>query len=767
MLRVAYDYGDSFLGMMANIKNLDFLGAKGNFDRIYELREEAVLHSPVIISTAASYDYADRFFANIVKQGKQRLSNGNRIVAQLPDEWDAMLFPDASGAEKELWKPGLSTEDWMKLKTYSETWSSQGLRYYNGHVWYRTTVDVDSKFNTGNKIRLWFSSIDETARVWMNGQELELTTRGNALTRPWEFDATPAIKFGEPNLIVVDAGNEQVLDELGTGGIVGSAMFWEVVTEIDNIPPTAPGYVRDFEQLSDSELRLSWPASTDNVGIAEYQLYQNADGGAYKLIGKYDSNTTTCTVTELKSGPVYRWIVKAVDFEGNVASSGVTGLRLRPWPIINTQPQDQTVEAGQEAVFKVGVTLTEAHSYQWKKNGVNIPGATSAELRIINVKASDAGRYSVVVTTNLNNLKVTSSEAVLTVPNATTYTVTYDANGGSGNMSASTVTSGAAVELPANGFTPPEGMKFKEWAIGSIDGEKVGAGSTYTFTQDTQVYAIWSDNAVTCIVTYNTNGGVGTMAESTVTSGTAIELPANGFTPPPGKKFKEWAIGSAAEGSIRIGAGSTYAFTANTEVYAIWGPLKPSAPDRDLPNNKVFELISGSELRFSWGPSIDNAGIAEYKVLQSVGGAAAQYIEIASYNSDTTTCTVTGLETGKEYRYIVRAVDFDGAWTNSIITGLIMKPWPITTQPQSQAVSNGGEAVFTVTVNAVAVGTDSLTYQWKKNGADIPGATSAELRIQGVQASDAGSYSIVITMLNKINNTRIKVTSSEAVLTVN
>lgn len=51
----------------------------------------------------------------------------------------------------------------MKLKTYSEKWSSQGLRYYRGHAWYQTEVKVDEKFDNGNPIRLWFSSIDETA----------------------------------------------------------------------------------------------------------------------------------------------------------------------------------------------------------------------------------------------------------------------------------------------------------------------------------------------------------------------------------------------------------------------------------------------------------------------------------------------------------------------------------------------------------------------------------------------------------------------------
>ncbi|MGI2298103.1 S-layer homology domain-containing protein [Paenibacillus sp. GXUN7292] len=79
------------------------------------------------------------------------------------------------------------------------------------------------------------------------------------------------------------------------------------------------------------------------------------------------------------------------------------------------------------------------------------------------------------------------------------------------------------------------------------------------------------------------------------------------------------------------------------------------------------------------------------------------------------------------------------------------------TQPQSSTVKAGEAAVFTVT----ASGTEPLSYQWKKNGADILGANSAELRINNVGASDAGAYSVAIS------NVAGSATSDEAILTVN
>jgi alpha-tubulin suppressor-like RCC1 family protein len=83
----------------------------------------------------------------------------------------------------------------------------------------------------------------------------------------------------------------------------------------------------------------------------------------------------------------------------------------------------------------------------------------------------------------------------------------------------------------------------------------------------------------------------------------------------------------------------------------------------------------------------------------------------------------------------------------------------ITTQPQSV---NG--AVGNVTFSVVATGTN-LVYHWHKNGTAIAGATNASLILVNVQASDAGSYTVVVS--NFVNGAAINsVTSSAATLTV-
>lgn len=70
-------------------------------------------------------------------------------------------------------------------------------------------------------------------------------------------------------------------------------------------------------------------------------------------------------------------------------------------------------------------------------------------------------------------------------------TVTFDANGGSGDMSSAEARAHTSLTLPDCAFTPPENCRFVAWAIGSPDGDRVDAGDAYSFIDNTTVYAIW------------------------------------------------------------------------------------------------------------------------------------------------------------------------------------------------------------------------------------------------------------------------------------
>ena len=91
-------------------------------------------------------------------------------------------------------------------------------------------------------------------------------------------------------------------------------------------------------------------------------------------------------------------------------------------PSITSQPQSLTRNVGQSATFTVTATGTSL-TYQWKKNGGNISGATSTSYTISSVVTGDAGNYTVVVSGACGS-PVTSSTAVLTVNTCTNPSIT-------------------------------------------------------------------------------------------------------------------------------------------------------------------------------------------------------------------------------------------------------------------------------------------------------------------------------------------------------
>lgn len=69
------------------------------------------------------------------------------------------------------------------------------------------------------------------------------------------------------------------------------------------------------------------------------------------------------------------------------------------------------------------------------------------------------------------------------------------------------------------------------------------------------------------------------------------------------------------------------------------------------------------------------------------------------------------------------------------------RPPTITAGPESQSACVGASVLFTVS----ATGTAPLSYQWKRNGADIPGATTAVLTLSPVAEAHVGTYTVVVT----------------------
>jgi hypothetical protein len=82
-------------------------------------------------------------------------------------------------------------------------------------------------------------------------------------------------------------------------------------------------------------------------------------------------------------------------------------------PAIQSQPQSQTVTAGNSVLFSVTATGHPALTYQWYFNGTVITGATASSYSLASAQTGNAGNYTVTVANTLGS--VTSNAATLTV----------------------------------------------------------------------------------------------------------------------------------------------------------------------------------------------------------------------------------------------------------------------------------------------------------------------------------------------------------------
>ena len=118
-------------------------------------------------------------------------------------------------------------------------------------------------------------------------------------------------------------------------------------------------------------------------------------------------------------------------------------------------------------------------------------------------------------------------------------TISFDPNGGTGTMKPMRVKAGVGYTLPECTFTPPEGKEFAGWL--AVNGNVYPAGHDVFSTYDQSLKATWKDKEVAEVtISFDPNGGTGTMQPMKVKSGEDFFLPECAFTPPKGKEFAGW-----------------------------------------------------------------------------------------------------------------------------------------------------------------------------------------------------------------------------------
>ena len=274
------------------------------------------------------------------------------------------------------------------------------------------------------------------------------------------------------------------------------------------------------------------------------------------------------------------------------------------------------------------------------------------------------------------------------------YTVKFNANGGSGTMANLAMTYGTAKTLTANAFTRT-GYTFKGWATSSgattaayTDKQSVN-NLTSTANGTVNLYAVWQVNTYT--VKFNANGGSGTTAQLACTYGQNASLTANAFT----------RAGYAFVGWMTSANGTTVAYTdkqsvlnlstqanATINLYARWtdkwyvdaeaGDDTNQGDSASLPfktiQHAIDKSVPGMTVIVADGTYAPINTGDKAITIQSVNGAANTIID-GGYPAATNRCVMVGGIAGK---------------TNTVIRGFTIQNG--STLGQSGGYNGGGVA---------------------------------------------------------------------------
>ncbi len=257
----------------------------------------------------------------------------------------------------------------------------------------------------------------------------------NAGSLPGETNASLTVTNAQTD----DAGNYSVKLSNAFGLATSPAALLTVI-----VPPSISAQPQS--QTLSAGQDASFAVVANGSALLKYQWYFNTN------IVLANATNTTLTLTNIQSVNAGKYSVIVTNHGGSVTSVLATlTVNTGPTaPTITTQPQDQTVTAGQSATFNVAASGSVPLFYRWYFN-TNTPlnNATNASYTLAIPQTNNAGTYSVIVTNSLGS--ATSSIARLTVnpSNAANFnligyaTVNGTVTGGAGGTT-STVTTAAA-----------------------------------------------------------------------------------------------------------------------------------------------------------------------------------------------------------------------------------------------------------------------------------------------------------------------------------
>ncbi|MSU66241.1 MAG: hypothetical protein EXS38_09115 [Opitutus sp.] len=552
-------------------------------------------------------------------------------------------------------------------------------------------------------------------------------------------------------------------------------------------------------------------------------------GTAYTTGPPFSATTISADATSLgalsnKTGPVYvRLRGTATSGASNLDTLGVDDFTLTAsaLPVITTQPTAQSTLAGQTVTFVVAANTTGAATYQWRKNGSAITGnasAATATLQLGAITMTSAGSYDVVVTDSVGS--TTSDAATLTINKAAAaitlgvLTATYD--GSPHGVSATTSPAGLAVVLSYGGnATPPTnaGTYSVTATISSADYQGSASG-TLTITKAAATVMLGSLSPV-----YTSTPQAASAI--TIPAGLTVNFTYGGAASPPTNAGAHAVIGTISDVNYQGSTNGTLVIAKANQLISFPGPqqivqagvpvtLVATASSGLAP--MTFSLVSGNGTLA--GPTLTPADASPVTVRATQAGNA-------NYNSAFADLTITpGARVSQSITFVAPddrpansgSFSLQATATSGLPIAFAVISGPATlsgdtltltgpTGPVTIRATQAGNTIFLAAddvvrpfnattplalpvvifqsvdlagfagerlVLAATVGGFPLpTLKWRKNGADIPGATTATLEFASLAPADAGTYELQATnSVGAISSPRLSVSLQKRTQTI-
>ncbi len=446
-------------------------------------------------------------------------------------------------------------------------------------------------------------------------------------------------------------------------------------------------------------------------------------------------------------------------------------------PSIVVPPQSGYVVIGSNATLTVVAGGSPPLGYQWRFNGTNLAGATSASYTRVNAQPVHSGYYDVIVSNAWGTAE--SDPELLEVmlpPLQVSFSDNFDANTAA-NWTLNRSSTDTRVTFNYN-YAPDgipsapnstggttRGVKFEAnltlGALAALNISPVGQSFTgdYRLRFDMWINANGPFPAGGNGSTEHVTAGVGTAGNRVQwNTGTAdgvwFAVDGEGQATDTNPDFRAFVATSlqASDSGVYAAGINANARRCSNPYYATTFPGGQSAPALQQANyaQQTGPLASGT-VGFAWRDVIINRtgstvewfiGGLKIATITNVN-LTANNVFVGYWDSFTSLSDNTNLSFGL----------IDNVRVERFVTNV---PPYLTAQPESAVAATGNDIQFDVT----AGGTAALAYQWRFNGTNIAGTTGSSYTRLGAQAIHAGNYSVVVT------NSSGSVTSAVATLTL-